>query len=269
MPNKASQSLQVAAFLLVMQGCSTDLSTNYKSASIPNVKRQIPSDATAKEMHEKESKAEDVASAMVDSPIQPPAPTATASPAVESPSVTPTVVSTPTKAETPNAPFWACVGSSLDQPISAKVYQLPSGTPSIVKATLNETNLKAKICMNKFNVAPRSFTEGFPNLPELFEWFGLDARAKLIVPVSGTYTFKLLSDDGAVLYLNNQVVINHDGLHVPSIKTGRIDLPMGAHDLRILYYQGPAQHIALQLFWTPPDKSEEIIPTSAFQPVSF
>lgn len=172
----------------------------------------------------------------------------------------------------PNEPFQPCIISDANrstQPITAKVYQLPAGTGSIANATLDQNNFRTKICMTKFDVPTRSFTDGFPNVPNLFEWFGLDARAKIVISTSGVHKFRVLSDDGAILQIGGQVVVNHDGQHSPSSKEGSVRLNAGTYDLKVLYFQGPATEIALQIFWTPPGKGEEIVPTSAFQAVSF
>jgi hypothetical protein len=172
----------------------------------------------------------------------------------------------------PKDPFQPCVAngvSSPTQPINAKVYQLRTGAASIAEKVWDQSMYKTSICMTSFNAAPRLFTDGFPGIPNLSEWFGIDARAKIVVPVSGTYKFRLYSDDGSILTINNQVVIDHDGQHRPSSKDGSIQLTQGMHDLKVLYFQGPAAEIALQLFWTPPGSPEEIVPTTAFRTSGF
>lgn len=169
----------------------------------------------------------------------------------------------------PKDPFQPCAAKgmgSTTQPIVAKVYQLRNGATSIAEKTWDQSMYKTKICMTGFDVPERIFTDGFPGIPNLFEWFGIDARAKIVVPTSGSYKFRILSDDGSILTIDNQVVINHDGQHPPSSKDGTVQLTQGMHELKVVYFQGPANQIALQLFWTPPGAPEEIVPTSAFRP---
>ena len=165
-------------------------------------------------------------------------------------------------------PFQACMSNGMGsstQPIVARVYQLPNGTESLPE-NWDENKHQTTICMTKFDVQPRIFSDGFPGIPSLYEWFGISARAKLVAPNSGNYKFRILSDDGSILIINNNVVINHDGQHPPSSKEGSVHLDKATHELQIRYFQGPADEIALQLFWTPPGGSEEIVPTSAFKP---
>ncbi|MEI8026680.1 MAG: PA14 domain-containing protein [Pseudomonadota bacterium] len=169
-------------------------------------------------------------------------------------------------------PFQPCAANgmaSATQPIVAKVYELRKGAASIAEKAWDQTMYRTKICMTAFDVPERIFTDGFPGIPNLFEWFGIDARAKLMIPTSGSYKFRVLSDDGSILTIDNQVVIDHDGQHSPSSKDGTVQLTQGIHELKVVYFQGPANQIALQLFWTPPGSAEEIVPTSAFRPSEF
>lgn len=235
----------LSVFAAGLSACNNDLSSQYKSA--PKVEKKDPPQTVQK------SDAEAVARKdQTISKSSPPAPS-------------PVEDEIPPKPVSANEPFQACIAGSSSQPITAKVYQLPNGTNSIGSATLNDSNFKTKICMTKFDVPTREFTAGFPGVPNLFEWFGLDARATLVAPVTGTYKFKMHSDDGAILFIDNQKIIEHDGQHPPSAKEGTVTLTAGSHTFKILYFQGPATFIALQLFWTPPNRAEEIVPTSAFR----
>lgn len=47
------------------------------------------------------------------------------------------------------------------------------------------------------------------------------------VPKTGTYTFETISDDGSVLYVNGQRVVNNDGLHGMRTRRGNIRLTEG------------------------------------------
>src|SRR5262249_23891132 len=44
------------------------------------------------------------------------------------------------------------------------------------------------------NVWPQSFSEGFPNVTDRFEWFGIQYTGKFWVETPGEYRFSLLSD---------------------------------------------------------------------------
>jgi hypothetical protein len=98
------------------------------------------------------------------------------------------------------------------------------------------------------NVSPRKFKRGFPGVEKRVDWFGVDYRGRFQVRAAGYYTFRLISDDGALFFIDGEQVLDNDGQH--SAKQAKISLPLGAgeHDFRLLYYQGPGYHLALQLF---------------------
>ena len=63
----------------------------------------------------------------------------------------------------------------------------------------------------------------------------------------GTYEFRLHSDDGSYLFIDGTMVIENDGKHQPTSRSGSIQLQTGQHQLKILYAQ-TTDRMALQLF---------------------
>jgi hypothetical protein len=191
--------------------------------------------------------------------------------ATPSPAASATANATPPQTSNPGDPFQTCKENdvaSANQPITAKVFKLKSGAESLAKEFANGI-YATKICMTHFDVPVRDFTNGFPGIPNLFEWFAIDARAKLVVGTAGQHNFRLHSDDGAILFIDGKLIIDNDGQHPASSKQGSATLSAGSHDLRSQYFQGPATEIALQLFWTPPGKAEEIVKPANFAPAPF
>ena len=137
------------------------------------------------------------------------------------------------------------------------------------------------------DVPVREYTKGFPT-PEMqtvVENFAIRFRGKLVVDTPGTYTFWLLSDDGSMLYINDNLVINNDGVHgvksskgkkdlsantqisweinrrsIDMGKRGSIKLAAGTHPFEVQYFQGPRYSIALQWFYQPPNGVRQIVP---------
>jgi hypothetical protein len=101
---------------------------------------------------------------------------------------------------------------------------------------------------NALDVAPRRFTEGFPGFTRRVDFFGVDYGGHFKVRAAGYYTFRLLADDGALLYIDGELVIDNDGRHSPVSKNMSLPLSAGEHEFRVLYYQGPPDELALQLF---------------------
>lgn len=77
----------------------------------------------------------------------------------------------------------------------------------------------------------------------------------------GDYTFRLTSDDGSILYLNDLKLINNDGLHGAEPKEGKMTLGKGNHPIKVEYFEGGADNV-LKLEWKRPGSTTfEVIPT--------
>jgi hypothetical protein len=116
-------------------------------------------------------------------------------------------------------------------------------------------------------VPPRFFDEGFPGVTERFEWFAIDYTARFWVYQPGTYHFALASDDGSILYIDGKKVISNDRQHPVIEKTGHVKLKVGAHAIRVSYFQGPRFHVALVLRVAGPRDDElHVFHTDDFKP---
>ena len=104
------------------------------------------------------------------------------------------------------------------------------------------------------DIPKRDYTKGFPT-PEkqtVVENFAIRFRGELAIDTPGLYIFGLYSDDGAKLYINGILVVDHDGIHFATGKKGSITLTTGMHPVEIHYFQGPRHAIALQWYYQPP-----------------
>lgn len=95
------------------------------------------------------------------------------------------------------------------------------------------------------------------------DYFVSEVTGNITAPTAGTYAFRLTSDDGSRLRIDNTVVIDHDGLHGPTAKTGSIALTQGYHALRIDHFDNTAgQQVTLE--WQPPGATGfSVVPNSA------
>lgn len=98
-----------------------------------------------------------------------------------------------------------------------------------------------------FDIPERQYTEGFPGVSSRSSWFMIDYSGSFTVTQSGTYRFRLHSDDGAYLFIDDAMVIDNDGKHEPISRSGSVDLVAGHHRLKLLYAQ-TTDRMALQLF---------------------
>ena len=112
------------------------------------------------------------------------------------------------------------------------------------------------------NVSPRNYKEGFPtpSMESVVDNFAIRFRGKIVIETPGTYTFALSSDDGSKLYINQNLVVDNDGIHPPRYVQGSLKLAAGMHHIEIHYFQGQPYQIALQWFYQPPNGQEQIVP---------
>ena len=81
------------------------------------------------------------------------------------------------------------------------------------------------------------------------EFFGLEFRGSIRVPEDGVYTFHLGSDDGSRFWIGEDLVVDHDGLHGPTTRSGQVALAAGHHPMRVAFFQnggGKALHLQVQ-----------------------
>jgi len=111
---------------------------------------------------------------------------------------------------------------------------------------------------------------GFPGMPKGLqdkvglEGYALDCFGYLNIDTSGIHQFRLFSDDGSRLVIEDVVVIQNQGLHSPTTVTAKVDLHKGLNRINVTYFQGPNHQIALELRASGPNTSEAVIPSTSF-----
>ncbi len=104
-----------------------------------------------------------------------------------------------------------------------------------------------KIYTKYLNIENQSFTKGFPGVTNRFEYFAIDYIGKFYIKESGEYCFKLGSDDGSKLIINDTLLINNDYQHALTFKSACRYLSKGIHKIEVQYFQGPREEVALKL----------------------
>ena len=81
--------------------------------------------------------------------------------------------------------------------------------------------------------------------------YGYIYRGYILAPSEGVYTFYINSNDGSKLYINGQELIDNDGGHTATEKSGKIALLPGEYPFMVKYFQmGGGQ--ALETSWEGP-----------------
>jgi len=122
------------------------------------------------------------------------------------------------------------------------------------------------IYTSSLNVPERDFREGFPGVTNRYEWFAIDYRGRFWIEEPGVYQFALTSDDGSRLYIDDHLIINNDGIHPSRLKAASLRLDGGVHSIRVSYFQGPRDRVALVLAVAPPGKEWRVFSTDEFRP---
>jgi hypothetical protein len=125
---------------------------------------------------------------------------------------------------------------------------------------------RGTIYTTSLNIPPQDYKLGFPGISDRREWFAIDYRGKFWVEDAGDYRFELMADDGAMLYVDGQLVIDNSGLHPPVTLHGAAGLREGTHTIRVAYFQGIKYQVALVLKIARPGREYQVFNTDDFKP---
>jgi hexosaminidase len=80
------------------------------------------------------------------------------------------------------------------------------------------------------------------------ENFGVIWDAYIKVPEDGLYDFAIDSDDGAALLIDDQTIVDNDGIHTRKTVSDDVPLAKGFHKIRVKYFQKDGEML-LNLRW--------------------
>jgi hypothetical protein len=150
--------------------------------------------------------------------------------------------------------------------LAGQIYSYPNGV-GVQNYIMFGRRVNALVILNNVNVPTRAFDKGFPTTSgkllqdaegnDLIEFFALDLRGNITLNSSvpaGDYQFALMSDDGAILDIDGTKIVDNDGTHSAQWKCATAPMKLEQNvprSVRLRYYQGPRNHIAIQLLWRP------------------
>lgn len=91
--------------------------------------------------------------------------------------------------------------------------------------------------------------------------FGAKLEGQITVEEGGDYTFFAGGDDGVVMYINGEAVIDNDGKHGFRTRSGKIELEPGTYDVEVRYFENYGK-AGLKLEWDGPDTDGRELVTS-------
>ncbi len=152
----------------------------------------------------------------------------------------------------------------INSGLKGLVYQIPRSSKHL--PNFEKLKPKGTIYTTSLNVPPRDFRSGFPGVTRRIEWFAIDYTGKFWIEKPAVYRFSLTSDDGARLYIDDEVVADNDGLHQPEVRSASLELAGGVHKIRVSYFQGPRYSVALVLLVAGPGEEFRVFNTDEFTP---
>ncbi len=88
--------------------------------------------------------------------------------------------------------------------------------------------------------------------------FALRFEGQLSIVADGEYTFHLKSDDGSRLTIDQEVVVNHDGIHGETSKSGKRTLSKGIHSVVVDVFEQRGGELILAEFEGPGVKRTQL-----------
>jgi hypothetical protein len=129
-------------------------------------------------------------------------------------------------------------------------YKYTHGIYRMVNDILNVPPLKSGIIPN-FSIEPR----------EKDQFFSFDYEGYINIAKDGVYTFYLATNDGGRLYIDDQQLINNDGLHPVVEVDKQVTLKAGLHPISVKYFQEGGVK-GLTVSWQGPGILKQEIPAA-------
>jgi hypothetical protein len=161
---------------------------------------------------------------------------------------------------------WRQQNVAADAGLVGEYYDLPanvrfSSNPRVANVPFD--NLTPRYTRVDANVdVPNGGGPGFAGFADLNDFFAVRWSGQIRVETAGAYTFHLGSDDGSRLFIDGQLVIDHDGLHAYTERSGSVTLSAGYHDIRVEMFEFGG-FAGVRLDWDPPGAAgREVVPGS-------
>lgn len=119
----------------------------------------------------------------------------------------------------------------------------------------------ATYAVDSLDIPAAQFTGAFKSKDvEVTEWFAIHFKGSINITEAGTYNFCLAAGDGAQLYLDENLVVDNDGVHDTTEKCESVAVDPGEYKIDLLYFQAAAGEAGLQLSWAKDGGQKAIIP---------
>ena len=149
-----------------------------------------------------------------------------------------------------NEAFFRVKVSTLKMPISYEVFYL-SNLESIPFLENSTPNTKG----NCFEITSDEVKEPIKDNT------AVRFKTNITIDKEDTYGFFTRSDDGSILKINNEIIVNNDGDHGVEEKAGKIHLTPGVYPLEVVWFNGGGGGW-LDVFYQTSTIPKQILPTT-------
>ena len=148
--------------------------------------------------------------------------------------------------------FFRVYPSALRAPVNYELFYLSnlSGIPSLNNLTPDAKGSCFEITSDEVKEAIKDNTI-------------VKFTTQIRIDTEDNYQFFTRSDDGSILKINNQMVVNNDGDHGVTEKSGNITLKPGTYPLEVVWYNGGGDGW-LDVFYKSNTAPKQILPTTIF-----
>ncbi|MCE2882011.1 MAG: alpha-L-fucosidase, partial [Planctomycetaceae bacterium] len=141
----------------------------------------------------------------------------------------------------------------LDDGLAYAAFEVPESIKRCADITMAAKVKEGVAAQPSIEVKPRE------------EYFGLVFTGFIEVPAAGLYRFFVDSDDGSTMSLHGKVVVDNDGPHSATEKSGAVALEKGLHPVEIRMFEAAGQDL-LRVSWTGPGVSKKtLVPAAAWK----
>ena len=98
---------------------------------------------------------------------------------------------------------------------------------------------------DKIDVPDRKISQPFPDV-DFNTMFGIIFHSKIYVQKRGCYEVSISSDDGSIVWIDDEIVIDNGGVHRMQSTHSTIFLPKDSFDLKVWYFQAYATRYGIQ-----------------------
>ena len=140
-----------------------------------------------------------------------------------------------------------------------RLYDIGTPMASLMQLVRGQTpNVDVRIDAIDFETGtfPNKSTISVSDQERIYEdFFLVEILCEVLAPTTGAYQFRLTSDDGSNLTIDDELVLDNDGVHGKAVATGTLTLRKGWHRLKIRMFESSGGEI-LKCEWIPAGKKE-------------